>query len=154
MGTVIDIGTNIQVIKEAGEVIKRVENCSETANEPLVIVAFDCVRSGYRSGSYKITMDVINNSGRNISGVVVSVFLDKDRVAPLINDIIVAKDERVTREILNVIACVSGEVIITSLNNVIGIEPNDKIRIQVEDTVCDINIDFRKIIGTEVGIKY
>jgi len=26
--------------------------------------------------------------------------------------------------------------------------------IQVEDTVCDIDIDFRKIIGAEVGIKY
>lgn len=99
-------------------------------------------------------MDVINNSGRNISGVVVSVFLDKDRVVPLINDIIVAKDERVTREILNVIVYISGKVTITSLNNVIGIEPNDKIRIQVEDTVCDIDIDFRKIIGAEVGIKY
>lgn len=149
---IAEIGTVVQLVKEAGSIIERVSKSKEEANQPLLLASFDCVRDGCKTGFYNISMDIINNSGKNLFAVAVSVVQD-GKVIPLINEMVMQKDGHVSKQILRAIVLISGDFSISSINRGVSVYPKSTLRVQIDDIYYDINIDFGIVINNVVRIK-
>lgn len=148
-----EIGTAIQVVKEAGAIIEKVKKGKEEDNQPLLLVAFDCRKDYSKKGYYTISMEIVNTSNRHLADVNVGV-LQNGKVIPLVNSMILQRDGCKDRDILRVIVFVSGDFSLNSMNLATPITPKAILRVQIDGENFDINIDFGIIIANVVGIKY